>query len=303
MRARFAVCCLFILEAASLMGQVEMTTWHNDIARTGQNTNEMILTRALVGNVNSFGKLCSVTIDGQVFAQPLVANVTFGGVQHTAVFVVTKNDTVYAFDGIHYTPGQPCLQLAKRHLPPSGFTPYDGGILGTPVIDPATKTLYLVAEMAANSTPAHYFHALDLTSAALPNNSAPVKISGGTFVSANAVQRPGLLGIPSTVGGPFSAIYVAFARTGNTKANHRGWVFSFRAPDLVLQSFYCVTCGTTSGNGGGIWMGGAGLAAGKDSSGATYHYVATGDGDFNLNTGGRNSGDSFLKMSRELSFS
>jgi hypothetical protein len=116
-----------------------------------------------------------------------------------------------------------------------------------------------------------------------------------------ALQRAGLLGLSGSGGGAFTTIYVAFARTGSSAANHRGWVFSYRAPDLAPLSFYRVTCGASPANGGGIWQGGAGLASGTDSSGRTYLFIATGDGNFDLNTGGKNAGDSFLKMGTDLS--
>jgi hypothetical protein len=288
------------LGPALLHGQVAVTTWHNDNARTGQNTSEATLTRTLVGSVNTFGKLCSAAVDGQVHAQPLVTNVVIGGVNHTAVFIVTNSSTVYVFDGVNFTPGQPCIQLAKRHLPPPGSPSFGGGILGTPVIDTATNTLYLVAGMVINATPIHYVYALDITSKNLTNKVAPVQVSGGVFLSANQVQRPGLLALTGS-SGAFGTIYAAFARTANASANHRGWVFSYNAPDLAPLASYCVTCGTSAANGGGIWQGAAGLAYGADSSGNAYLFFATGDGNFDLNNGGKNAGDSFLKMTTDLS--
>jgi len=52
---------------------VNVTTWHNDNWRSGQNTNETILTPSNLGSANfNFGQLCSVQLDGQVYAQPLV---------------------------------------------------------------------------------------------------------------------------------------------------------------------------------------------------------------------------------------
>ena len=76
----------------------DVLTYHNDIARTGQNLNETILTTS---NVNStgFGKLFTMPVDSRVDAQPLYASsVTIAGATHNVVYVVTENDSVYAFD-------------------------------------------------------------------------------------------------------------------------------------------------------------------------------------------------------------
>jgi hypothetical protein len=82
------------LNSSLVAGQsVNVTTWHNDIGRTGQNTNETVLTTSNVAPA-TFGKLCSYTVDGEVYAQPLVVTgVNIGG-QHTVVYAVTQRDNV-----------------------------------------------------------------------------------------------------------------------------------------------------------------------------------------------------------------
>src|SRR5712692_1943587 len=164
---------------------VNVTTQHNDNARTGRNLNETTLTTNNV-NANQFGKLFSRDVDGQLYAQPLyVSNLTLpDGTTHNVVYAATQNNSVYAFDAddADQDPDAAPLwnvNLGHAAVTPNGdfaavfFIPYhdlfpEVGITGTPVIDLSTNTLYVVAhtrELADTGTYQyhHVLHALDIT--------------------------------------------------------------------------------------------------------------------------------------------
>src|ERR1700693_4493554 len=167
-RLRFAMMLpVLLFSVLNAKAQTNVVTQHNDIARTGQNLNETILTPANV-NSNTFGKLFSYSIDGQAYAQPLyVAGVRMGsgtvqaGTTHNVVFVATEHDSVYAFDadsngGSNASPLWKITLLDTAHGAAYGATtvPYgdlnttdinpEVGITSTPVIDSTTNTIYVV---------------------------------------------------------------------------------------------------------------------------------------------------------------
>jgi hypothetical protein len=53
-------------------GGVNVLTWHNDAYRTGDNLGENTITPSSI-QTDNFGQLCAANLDGQVYAQPLVA--------------------------------------------------------------------------------------------------------------------------------------------------------------------------------------------------------------------------------------
>lgn len=156
--------------------QVSVTTYHNDIARTGQNLNETILTPANV-NPNGFGLLFVKPVDGYVYAQTLyVPNVSIGGQTHNVVFVATENDSVYAFDADSAAGANASPLWQVSFISPPSVTTVDSvndiectdlvpqiGITGTPVIDPSAGTLYVVANTKENGVFFQRLHALDIT--------------------------------------------------------------------------------------------------------------------------------------------
>src|ERR1700730_4715407 len=131
LRLRLVVALAAIVISSANSGaqvKVNVTTWHNDIGRTGQNTNEPTLTTVLVGDKTKFGRICSGSVDGPVYAQPLVAWDATNN--RNIVYVATVNDSIYAFDGSN------CHQIASNtQLIPSDELPADctkGGGGGCP---------------------------------------------------------------------------------------------------------------------------------------------------------------------------
>ena len=182
-----------------------------DSMRTGLNPSETVLTTANV-NVDTFGKLGSYAIDGVADASPLyVANVNIPGQGfHNIIYVATEHDSVYAFDadGLQSAPlwqhSFLSPQIGVTTVPSAdegGCTPVcdiqpEIGITGSPVIDPTTNTLYVVAKTkevsGSNTNYVHRLHALDITTGA-EKFGGPVMISAsvpGTGTGSSGGQMP-----------------------------------------------------------------------------------------------------------------
>ena len=275
------------------IAQVSVTTYHNDNSRTGQNTQETVLTPAALKN--GFGKLFSVAVNGQVYAQPLVlSNVSIGGGTHNVVYVATENDSVYAFDAAN---GTMYWQVSLGTPEPWNQTNPGGsmgtgcnnitpqyGITSTPVIDPSHSPplIYVVAENGAE----YQLHALAAGTGA-EQLGGPVTISGNyagiSFDALFQLIRPGLL---------LENGHVIIAAGSHCDSGPwYGWVFSYSASTLLQQAVLNIE---PSGHCAGIWMSGGGVAA--DTAGNLY--LATGNGDFGPNYASPvNFGDSILKLS------
>jgi hypothetical protein len=294
-------------------GQVNYTTYHYDTLRSGQNLHETILTPDNV-NVNSFGQLFSQPVDGQVYGAPLVVtNVQIiGKGTHTVVYVVTENDSVFAFDANSNTgvnavplwqvsfinPAQGITTIPSSDIGTISIEPQIG-ITSTPVVDPDTNSIYVVAATKENGVYYQRLHALNLATGAEQSGSPVVitaTVKGGgttskdgkiTFDPLHSNQRPALL-LENGV------IYIAWASFGlETVIPYHGWVIGYDASTLAQAGFFCVT---PNGDQGGIWQDGDGLAA--DTLGNIYFMVGNGTFDAYL-TGQANNdyGMSYLKLS------
>ena len=301
-----------LLLPESALAQTNVVTQHNDAARTGANLAEVVLTTTNV-NVSQFGKLFERAVDDEIYGQPLYVegvNVPGVGVRNV-VYVTTNNDSVYAFDAddpaasaplwsVNYTnPAAGIVPVARTDVGQACGTYLDFagkiGIGGTPVIDTVSQTMYFVVRTKENGTFVQRLHAIDVTTGS-PRPGSPLLIQAsvtGTgdgrdaqnniaFNARTHNQRAGLLLDHGTV-------YIAWASYCDQGPYH-GWILGYDAASLQQVMVY-----NTSPDGGlaGIWHSGGGLTA--DSLGNLY--ALTGNGSFNGSTGGRNFGNSFIKVS------
>jgi hypothetical protein len=175
----------------SASAQAQVTTQHNDAARTGANLAETVLTTTNV-NVSQFGRLFGRSVDDQIYGQPLyMPDVEIPGLgRRNVVYVATVNDTVYAFDADDPSATSPLWRIAYAN-PAAGIVPvfrtdvgqacgtyndFAGniGIVGTPVIDPATETMYFVVRTKENGSFVQRLHALDIRDGTEQPNSPVV---------------------------------------------------------------------------------------------------------------------------------
>ncbi|HEY3863647.1 MAG TPA: hypothetical protein VGO59_17365 [Verrucomicrobiae bacterium] len=322
MRKYFWQLLLLLLPVGMARGSVSVLTYHNDNARTGQNLDETILTPANV-NTNTFGKLFTCAVDGDVYAQPLYVpslSIIGAGVRNV-VFVCTEHNSVYAFDAD--TNGGPSGGLLWQvNLGPSAATPtpdfgnrYGGftqitpevGITGTPVINLAASALYVDAFTHEGTNYIHRVHALNIHSGKeLPGS--PVVVSAempGTgagsgngvlpFESEQQLQRCAL-----TLASGY--LYVSYCGYADSDPYH-GWILGFNAANLkpAANRIFNTTPNSDVTDFGpyagqaGIWMGGGGPAV--DAAGDLYFTTGNGSFDAYNGAGGTEYGDSYVKLS------
>ena len=289
-------------------GGTDVVTYHNDVARTGQNLNESTLTPAKV-NVSGFGKLAVFTVDGKVDAQPLhLAGVAIpGSGTRDVLYVATEHDSVYAMDAITGA------VLWRTSLLGAGETTSDTrscsqvvpeiGITSTPVIDRsrgANGVIYVVA-MSKNASGAYFqrLHALDAVlgtelfggpqtiQASFPGSGANSSNGSVVFDPKQYEERAGLL----LINGQIVTTWTSHCDIDP----YNGWIIAFDAGTLSRTSVLNVT---PNGSRGGIWMSGAGPAA--DAQGNVYLLDGNGTFDTTLTSSGFPSagdfGNAFLKI-------
>ena len=289
---------------ATPMG-IDVATYKYDVARSGANTAEVILTPANV-NKDNFGLLRVLPVDGKVDAQPLLASqLMISGVAHNVVYVATEHDSVYAFDADtgaavwHVSLLGSGESLSDTHG--CGQVSPEIGITSTPVMDRTAGTggaLYVVA-MSKDASGGYYqrLHALDpATGAELFGGpvgiSATYPAAGGgttTFDPGQHAERAALL-LSQGV------LYTSWtSHCDNTP--YGGWVIAYD-PKTLARTAVLNLAPNSAERGPSIWMSGGGPAA--DAAGNVYLLTANGVFETTLDAkgypSGQDYGNSFVRL-------
>lgn len=302
-----------------------VSTYHNDNSRDGQNLQEYALTPSNVKS-GTFGKLFSCAVDSPIYTQPLwVANLTVNSAQHNVVFVATTNDSLYAFDA----DAAPCTQLWKANLldtshggttgeapVPSGtsgnlvgngngdITPTTG-VIGTPVIDASSNTLYVVSKSyVTGPTFKQRLHAIDITTGS-EKFSGPANITSSLTYPCQkncttVAFDPGPENQRCALALANGTVYVSWA-SHEDHTPYYGWIAGYTANNLAATPtvFNDAPDVLSSQPGNGIWLSGGAPAI--DGSGNLY--VTTGNGPFDITsatTPKDDYGDAAIKLSSTL---
>jgi outer membrane protein assembly factor BamB len=296
------------LTVSAPVASVDVVTYHNDVARTGQNLNETLLTTANVNSV-TFGKLRTLPVDGKVDAQPLyLSNLkNIAGGTHNVVYVATEHGSVYAFDADTGTQLWNVTTLGSGEVPsdPRGCDQVvpEIGVTATPVIDRTAGVNGVIYVVAMSKSGSNYFqrlHALDVSNgvelfggpkditASFPGTGDNTSNGNVIFDPAQYKDRAALLLLNGV-------IYIAWSSHCDIRP-YTGWIMGYNQTTLAQTTVLNVV---PNGNAGAIWMSNTGPAA----DGAGNIYLLDGNGDFGttLNAGGfpanSNYGNAFLKLS------
>jgi len=306
--SRFVAIALGFAWGMSSAAQVNVTTYHNDNGRTGQNVRELVLTTSYV-NATNFGKMFTQAVDGYSYSQPLyVSNVSIPNMgTHNVVYVATMSDSVYAFDAdsktgsnaqplwhVNFTDsaaGVTAVPVADVHCEDTFATVV--GIMSTPVIDASSGTFYVLARTKENGAYFQRLHALDIATGA-EKFGGPVAIQA-SVTGRGAGSKNGAISFDPLLESQRSAlllqngqVYIAWASLCDLGFYH-GWMIAYNASTLAQTAVWLIT---PNGKQGGIWQSGSGPAG--DASFNTFATV--GNGTFVANKGGIDYGQSVVKL-------
>ena len=301
------VLALLVVPQTLLAQKIAITTHHYDNFRSGWNKNETTLTPANVGS-SSFGVLYSIPLDAQVDAQPLVVpneTITAGNYQgqHDVVYVATEGNTIYAIDAntgtllLNPNFGAPVIDPIGCKVNPQV------GVGGTPVIDLAANTMYVMIYTSESNGPVYRIHALDLGS--LTDEATPVVVAAshtltdGSTYNFNATYQHGRPALLLASGNVYAA-FGSFCDEGHNIS--RGWLLGWQAGSLnPLAGNQLMDTQATDPDSfflSSVWMSGSGPAA--DASGNVYFVTGNSDPSGTTYDGVTNIQESVVKVSVDL---
>jgi hypothetical protein len=242
---------------------VSVLEYHKNPTRDGVYV-DPVLTKAAVATLHIDTTFAMATYAASVLAQPLY--LAGNGTIPDLVIVATTQNHVIGFNAANgakvwdqtLAPPTPSSALACA----GSINPV--GVVGTPVIDGATRTIYLNAMTNMSGTPQDLVCALDAdtgtTRTGWPIDLNARVTSGSTTFTTRAQNQRGAL---SLVGGK---VLVPFGGHRGDCGDYRGWVVSISAGDPTQLSTF-----VTRALGGGIW------APGGLASDGTSIFFATGN--------------------------
>jgi hypothetical protein len=248
--------------------QVNVVQFHNHASRDGLYIDAAFTQSAaanLARDLNFDG-----TISGDVYAQPLYIEGGPGG--RAMIIAVTESNNVYALDATdgsviwqrNVGPPVPAADLNCTKFDPMGIT-------GTPIVDLASRALFLDAMTTPDggTTKQQLILSLNVDTGAI-NPGWPVDVEAtatynGIHFTAAMQQQRAALGIVGNI------LYVGYGSMMDCGPYH-GWLVG-----VPINNPASVTAWATSGLGGGIW------GVGGVASDGTNPFVTTGN---TYNTGG-----------------
>jgi hypothetical protein len=242
-----------------------------NLLRNGWDPGEPNLSPAMVKTFSSAPRWTG-TVDGSVYAQPLVLGST--------VIVATENDWVY---GLNAGTGAQLWATRLGSPFPIGSDPiFTGcndlvpniGVTGTPAYDSVTAHIFMFANIMTNNAPAYYMVEMD------PANGSVVSktpIGGNasndphiTFSARFNMERPGVLVLGGAVYGAFASHCDVSQR--NHQPRYDGYVA--RVDISTHQATLWSDQSDVTYYGGGIWQSGGGIV----SDGPGRIFVTSGNG-------------------------
>jgi hypothetical protein len=281
-------------------GAASVLEHHNRPSRDGLYV-DRVMTKAAVANLHLDSAFAGATLQGPTYAQPLY--LASSGAGPDLVIVATEQNHVYAFDATKA--GQPVwdktlgMPLPKSRLATlrQGCGNIDPlGITGTPVIDPATRTIYVDAMLiaSANATAQHQVFALDADTGAIkpgwPVDLNSTAVAGTTTFTSLAQNQRGALALLD------GKVFVPFGGHIGDCGVYHGWIVGVSTADPSQVSAWA-----TRAIAGGIWA-----PSGISTDGKAL-YFATGNTEAQSNTFSAPStwqdGETIFRLPPSLAFS